>query len=83
MDNTPLDWALGALILQTTAVTDGENHGLIASIVKDDFPNLVLLLGAATLLTFAGWYVLQWNKPYFKTIYDLEKGRYIVTRVSR
>lgn len=83
VENTPLDWALGALILQTTGVTDGENRGWIASIVKDDFPNLVLLLGAATLLTFAGWYVSQWDKPYFKTIYDLEKGRYIVTRVSR
>ncbi|KAM1065485.1 hypothetical protein ACFX2B_020789 [Malus domestica] len=42
----PLDWALGAFILQM-------------------------------------WSVSKWRKPQLKTIYDLEKGRYIVTRVSK
>lgn len=83
VENTPLDWALGAFILQSTGVMDGENHGWIASVISDDFPNLFLLVGAAILLIFVAWYVLQWRKPYFKTIYDLEKGRYIVTRISR
>lgn len=35
------------------------------------------------LSVLAALFVLQWRKPQLKTVYDLEKGRYIVTRVPR
>lgn len=83
VENIPLDWALGAFILQTTGAIDGGNHGWIASLISDNFPNAFMIVGAAILLIFAACYISQWRKPYFKTIYDLEKGRYIVTRINR
>ncbi|XP_021746745.1 probable apyrase 6 isoform X3 [Chenopodium quinoa] len=81
VENVPLDWALGAFILQTTAINEA-NYGWI-SLISDNFPNSFLIMGATILLTFAACYVSQWRKPYFKTIYDLEKGRYIITRINR
>ncbi|XP_021722887.1 probable apyrase 6 [Chenopodium quinoa] len=81
VENVPLDWALGAFILQTTAI-NGANYGWV-SLISDNFPNSFLIMGATILLTFAACYVFQWRKPYFKTIYDLEKGRYIITRINR
>lgn len=35
------------------------------------------------IAVFAVFFVLQSRKPQLKTIYDLEKGRYIITRVPR
>lgn len=32
-------------------------------------------------LIFGAYFVSKWRKPHLKTIYDLEKGKYIVTRV--
>lgn len=83
VENVPLDWALGAFILQTTVAISGANHGWIASVIGDNFSNVSLIMGAAILLMFAAFYISHWRKPYFKTIYDLEKGRYIVTRINR
>lgn len=82
VDNVPLDWALGAFILQTTAASNGANHGWMASLTSD-FPNVFLIVGVAFLLIFTACYASHWRKPYLKTIYDLEKGRYIVTRINR
>jgi apyrase len=42
--------------------------------------SLFAFLLIAVLVTV---FVLQWQKPQLKTIYDLEKGRYIVTCVPR
>ncbi|GAB2297192.1 hypothetical protein Dimus_031305 [Dionaea muscipula] len=91
VDGTPLDWALGAFILQATAeveqhpeweqVTSSSSSS--SSTFWDGLPNLLLLLVASVILMFAGWSISNWRKPYLKTIYDLEKGRYIVTRISR
>ncbi|KAL2903908.1 putative apyrase 6 [Bienertia sinuspersici] len=83
VENVPLDWALGAVILQTTGATNGANHGWISSLIGIDFPNISLIMVATTLLIFAVCYISHWRKPYFKTIYDLERGRYIVTRINR
>lgn len=83
VENIPLDWALGAFILQNTENFNGGSRGWIAAILGDGFPNLFLLMGAVILLISVTWYFSHWRKPSFKTIYDLEKGRYIVTRISR
>ncbi|KAL9226218.1 hypothetical protein vseg_002054 [Gypsophila vaccaria] len=79
--NIPLDWALGAFILQTTGTAITENHSWMPLIYGEDSLKLYLLVIVAIMLFFAACYILRWRKPYFKTIYDLEKGRYIVTRI--
>ncbi|XP_054810155.1 probable apyrase 6 [Prosopis cineraria] len=77
----PLDWALGAFILQSTADSDAQNHNWIAN-VSNGSPTLLLLIAIFVIL-FTAWSISKWRKPQLKTIYDLEKGRYIVTRVGR
>ncbi|XP_027359774.1 probable apyrase 6 isoform X2 [Abrus precatorius] len=79
----PLDWALGAFILQTTTDADVQNHNWIAAFFNDDSPTLLSLIGIFILLLFTAWSISRWRKPQLKTIYDLEKGRYIITRVGR
>lgn len=77
-----LDWALGAFILQTTADAGVHNHDWIASI-SDESPTLLSLIAIFVIFVFTAWSISRWKKPQVKTIYDLEKGRYIVTRVGR
>lgn len=79
----PLDWALGAFILQTTNDVDILNHGWIASFFSDESPTFLSLVGIFIILLFTAWSVSRWRKPQLKTIYDLEKGRYIITRIGR
>lgn len=81
--NIPLDWALGAFILHNTANFDAQRADRMTSIISDDSPTLFSLIAIALLLIFVVWSILKWRKPHLKTIYDLEKGRYIVTRISR
>ncbi|KAK9750767.1 hypothetical protein RND81_02G220400 [Saponaria officinalis] len=81
VENIPLDWALGAFILQTRGFPITENRRWIPLIFGDDSLKLLLLVSVAISLFFLAFYVSRWRKPYFKTIYDLEKGRYIVTRI--
>lgn len=81
VNDIPLDWALGAFISQI--MTD--------LVLTKLYPTKSVLLGVdfTTLggLTFVGilvsgaYFVSKWRKPTVKTIYDLEKGKYIVTRV--
>ncbi|KAI9111514.1 hypothetical protein K1719_017204 [Acacia pycnantha] len=78
----PLDWALGAFILQSTADSDVQNHNWIANI-SNGSPRLLSLIAIFVILLFTAWSISKWRKPQLKTIYDLEKGRYIVTRVGR
>lgn len=78
----PLDWALGAFILQTTADADIQNHNWISTIYSDESPTLLSIIGIFMMLLTA-WSISRWRKPQLKTIYDLEKGRYIITRVGR
>ncbi|WOL12465.1 hypothetical protein Cni_G21232 [Canna indica] len=72
-----IEWALGAYIVQSTTSSEKSNWTTVT--INGDF--FVLLL-ASLLLVFAAWVVSKWKRPRTKTIYDLEKGRYIVTRVS-
>lgn len=81
--NIPLDWALGAFILQSTAKLDLEHAHWIANIIRIDSPTLLMIIAIFLVLMFTAWSVSKWRKPQLKTIYDLEKGRYIVTRVNR
>lgn len=82
--NMPLDWALGAFILQSTANLAMEhNPDWIATVLGDDSPTLLSLIAIFIILMFTAWSISKWRKPQLKTIYDLEKGRYIVTRVNR
>ncbi|GAB4840007.1 hypothetical protein Ancab_020716 [Ancistrocladus abbreviatus] len=79
----PLDWALGAFILLSTANMGVEHPEWITSILSDGSPSLILFFVGSMILIFVVWSVSNWRKPYLKTIYDLEKGRYIVTHISR
>ncbi|KAF5751989.1 apyrase 6 isoform X1 [Tripterygium wilfordii] len=79
----PLDWALGAFILQSTADLDVEQPDWIATITSEDSPTLLSLIAILVILMFVAWSVSKWRKPQLKTVYDLEKGRYIVTRMNR
>ncbi|OAY50028.1 probable apyrase 6 [Manihot esculenta] len=81
--NIPLDWALGAFILQSTAAFEAQNPDWITAIISDDPPTLISLIAIAILLMFSAWFISKWKKPELKTVYDLEKGRYIVTHVGR
>ncbi|XP_059648839.1 probable apyrase 6 [Cornus florida] len=69
----PLDWALGAFILQSTADLDVELPNWISYIVRDDSPSLLALCVILIALMFTAWSVSKWRKPQFKTIYDLDK----------
>lgn len=83
VENIPLDWALGAFILQSTSSVDYEHFPSLASVIAGDSKTLSLLFGAFLVLIFTGWIFSKCRKPQLKTIYDLEKGKYIVTRVNR
>ncbi|KAJ0988552.1 hypothetical protein J5N97_006908 [Dioscorea zingiberensis] len=82
VDNVPIDWALGAFIMQG-ASTPTTPHSWIAAINRENLLALVFLLIVSALMVFTTWAVSKWKKPQLKTVYDLEKGRYIVTRIHR
>ncbi|XAR65193.1 Apyrase [Bertholletia excelsa] len=79
----PLDWALGAFILQSTAELSAEHPNWIDNSATSDSSTLIVLFIIFVILLFSAWYLSRWKKPQLKTIYDLEKGKYIVTRVCR
>ncbi|XP_042416707.1 probable apyrase 6 [Zingiber officinale] len=72
-----IEWALGAYLTQAT-------NSLEKNWTKPVLPDniMLLFLVTSTLLAFAAWLGYKWKQPGLKTIYDLEKGRYITTRVS-
>ena len=84
-DDIPLDWALGAFILQTEASTSqhassSHLHWLYA-LFGNDSQTLLYFIGVPVIMTVVVCLVSKWRKPQLKTIYDLEKGRYIVSRI--
>ncbi|KAL8227547.1 hypothetical protein R6Q57_015131 [Mikania cordata] len=82
VNNIPLDWALGAFILQITSELDaGRSHPPKFIITMDSSMLSVLIL--IILLLVVAYYISKWRKLSVKTIFDLEKGKYIVTRVGR
>ncbi|KAF8720881.1 hypothetical protein HU200_023279 [Digitaria exilis] len=72
------EWALGAFIalLQSTSL----NASHIA--VTSTHSNRPLFAVVGMLLLCGVFLVSRWRKPKTKIIYDLEKGRYIITRIS-
>lgn len=79
----PLDWALGAFIMQNTTDMDKEHSDWISTILSGNSSTSFSLFIISIILICTVWLVMKWRKPQFKTIYDLEKGRYIVTHVNR
>ncbi|KAI3926856.1 hypothetical protein MKX01_032771 [Papaver californicum] len=83
-ESVPLDWTLGAFILQTVVepLKESELEKLDGVIGNDSITYFSLF--AILLFAFlAAFYVSKWRKPQMKTVYDLEKGHYIVTRLPR
>ncbi|KAL6312821.1 hypothetical protein AAG906_024676 [Vitis piasezkii] len=64
----------GALELETDS---------LVQIVGNDSVTYFSLFAFLLIAVLAAFFVLKLRKPQLKTIYDLEKGRYIVTRVPR
>lgn len=82
-ESTPLDWTLGAFIFQSMQEPPELEHKNQDRIVGNESVTYFSLFAFLLIATLAAIFVLQWRKPQLKTIYDLEKGRYIVTRVPR
>lgn len=80
--STPFDWTLGAFILQTVVEPKLETEG-VTQIVGNDAITYIALFAILFMAILAAFFVSNWRKPRYKTIYDLEKGHYIVTRVPR
>lgn len=84
--SVPLDWTLGAFILQAMVepvVEVERNDEHFGEIVGNE---AVTYLSVCAVLLFAVlgvFLLLKLQKPQLKTIYDLEKGHYIVTRIPR
>lgn len=79
----PLDWTLGAYIVQTMGQPVYAEQDSFGQIVGNESVTYFSLFAVLLILVLAITLVLQLRKPQFKTIYDLEKGRYIVTRIPR
>ncbi|CAM6105167.1 unnamed protein product [Calypogeia fissa] len=74
----PLDWALGALIFHM----EREHFGEVpppAWLLGDEAFRILSIFGSIGLVGLAIWVVKRYRRPHLKTIYDLEKGRYITT----
>ncbi|CAL9150676.1 probable apyrase 6 [Musa acuminata AAA Group] len=78
--SSPLDWTLGAFILQTVVETESGAE-TITNIAGSDTLTFISLFAILLLVTLSVLYVWNWRRPRLKTIYDLEKGHYIVTRM--
>ncbi|KDP42912.1 hypothetical protein JCGZ_23854 [Jatropha curcas] len=76
-----LDWTLGAFILESTLEPLDTEIDNLDQIVGNEWVTYFSLLAFLLIALLAVFFVLQWRKPQLKTIYDLEKGHYIVTRV--
>ena len=83
--STQIDWRLGAFLFQSIVEPlDGKAENLDTQIVRNkSFTYLLLFAVALVFILLAAFFLMKLRKPQYKTIYDLEKGRYIVTRVPR
>nr|AAT66769.2 Apyrase-like protein, putative [Solanum demissum] len=55
VENIPLDWALGAFILQSTAELDKEHSGWFANMFSEDSLILLLFFAFFILVMFTAW----------------------------
>ncbi|OVA13758.1 Nucleoside phosphatase GDA1/CD39 [Macleaya cordata] len=80
----PLDWTLGAFIYQSVVDPQSESEPeSLGGIIGNDSVTYFSLFAVLLFAVLAAFYVSKWRKPQLKTVYDLEKGHYIVTRVPR
>lgn len=80
----PLDWALGSfLMLAAAAAAEAAEAGQSSWISGEGRSSSARVLVVVVAVVAMGWWAARWRKPQLKTIFDLEKGRYIVTRVTR
>ncbi|KAF9684650.1 hypothetical protein SADUNF_Sadunf04G0140700 [Salix dunnii] len=82
-EGVPFDWTLGALISQSMLEPLESEINNLDEIVGNESVTYFSLFAILLIALLASFFVLQLRKPQLKTIYDLEKGRYIVTRVPR
>ncbi|KAH7683985.1 Apyrase protein [Dioscorea alata] len=79
----PLDWALGAFIMQRSWKPNADHLSLVTATVYEDFGFLSLCIVSILLISMA-WCASRWKKrTQMKTIYDMEKGRYIIRQIKR
>ncbi|KAG8644138.1 probable apyrase 6 isoform X1 [Manihot esculenta] len=76
-----LDWSLGAFILQSMLEPLDMETDNLDQIVGNESVKYFSLFAFLLIVVLGVLFVLQWRKPQLKTVYDLEKGHYIVTRV--
>jgi apyrase len=79
----PVDWALGAFIVQTALNRTEYSDSSVSYLNSYDSSGLSPLLLITAAVVFTAFSILRWRRPQLKTIYDMERGRYIITRVSR
>ena len=79
----PVDWALGAFIVQTTMNRTEYSDSSVSYLNSYDSSGLAPIFLITTVVVFTAFSILRWRRAQLKTIYDMEKGRYIITRVSR
>ncbi|XP_065867304.1 probable apyrase 6 [Euphorbia lathyris] len=82
-ESSRLDWTLGAFLVQSTVDGSETEVDSLDDIVGNESVTYFSLFAFVVIAMLAVLFVLQWRKPQLKTIYDLEKGHYIVTRVPR
>jgi apyrase len=73
-----VEWALGAYITLMQDSSLKPSHTAVAS----THSNRPLFAVVGMFLLCGALLVSRWRKPRTKIIYDLEKGRYIITRIS-
>ncbi|KAI5323446.1 hypothetical protein L3X38_032518 [Prunus dulcis] len=81
--NILLDWTLGAFLVETMLEPLEWELDNMGQIVGNESVTYLSFFAFLLIALFAVFFVLQSRKPQLKTIYDLEKGRYIITRVPR
>lgn len=79
----PLDWPLGAFIMQITA-EDGSQSDWITVIIKAILPRLLSVLMFFSILAFIGLSILKWWKPVLKlkTKFDMQKRKYFKSSIN-
>ncbi|KAH6798496.1 GDA1/CD39 nucleoside phosphatase family protein [Perilla frutescens var. frutescens] len=80
VDSIPLDWALGAFILQSAAELDVKNSDWLTPVIGGESSPLPFLFGIFLVVVLISWFVLRWGKPQLKTIYDLEKDSRLLAK---
>ncbi|XP_068494625.1 probable apyrase 6 isoform X1 [Phaseolus vulgaris] len=81
--NSHVDWTLGSFIVETMGEPLELEHIDTGMIVGNESVTYFSLFAFFFLIILAAFFVMQWRKPQLKTVYDLEKGHYIVTRIRR